>query len=214
MKTISVVSQKGGSGKSFLSVHLAVALEELGFSVVIFDLDPQASSLEWDRAREAETPVVADGHPDRLPVLLKTAKDGGADIAMIDTPPHSDRTALAAIKIADLILVPTRPRIFDLRAVGDTFNLLDTARKVGRAVVVLNATPVRGALADQAQGAAEAMGLAVAPARIADREAFAHALTNAQGVTEYEPKGRAADEMRALALWLVERLGLTVPPKP
>jgi chromosome partitioning protein len=213
VKTISVVSQKGGSGKSFLSVHLAVALEELGFSVVIFDLDPQASSLEWDQAREAETPVVADGHPDRLPVLLKTAMDGGTDIAMIDTPPHSDQTALAAIKIADLILVPTRPRIFDLRAVGDTTDLLKAARRMNRAVVALNAVPARGALADQAQGAVEGMGLAVAPARITDREAFAHALTNAQGITEYEPKGKAAEEVRALARWLAGQLGLTVPPK-
>lgn len=211
MKTISVVSQKGGSGKSFITVHLAVALEALGFSVVILDLDPQASVLQWDNARKATTPVVASGHHDRLPVLLKTARDGEADIVLIDTPPHSDHTALAAIKVADLILVPTRPRIFDLRAVGDTLDLLSAARRVDRAVVVLNAVPVRGSLIEQAQGAAGDMGLEVAPTRIADREAFAHALTNALGITEFEPKGKPAEEMRAFARWVVDKLGLALP---
>lgn len=130
MKTIAIVSRKGGSGKSTLAIHLAVAAVIDGREVAIVDLDPQASCAKWSDSRESETPVVVSAQASRLDKVLSAAKDEGADLVFIDTSPHAETAALAAIRAANLILIPCRPTILDLRAIDDTVDLIKLAKKL------------------------------------------------------------------------------------
>jgi chromosome partitioning protein len=204
MKTVAIVSRKGGAGKTTLAVHLAVAASIKGKEVAIIDLDPQASAAGWGDSRSAETPAVVSAQAARLPKVLETAANAGADLAIIDTAPHSETAALAAIRAADLILIPCRPAILDLRAISDTIDLVNLAKKT--ATVVLNAVPPRGSLADEAVEAIKGYGVTVAPTKVGQRAAFVHSLTTGLTATEYEPEGKAAEEIQQLYKWMCKQL--------
>src|SRR4051812_37959256 len=124
MKTISILSQKGGAGKTTLAINLAGAAEAAGKQSVIIDLDPQASAKAWHDHRGKETPVVISAQPAMLSQVLKTAEEHGAAFCIIDTAPHSETAALAAARAADLILIPCRPCYLDLKAISTTIDLV------------------------------------------------------------------------------------------
>jgi|SRR5579862_4839299 len=206
MKTIAIISQKGGAGKTTLAVHLAVAAEQARKSAAVIDLDPQASATSWKDLRTAETPAVAPAQVSRLAQVLDAAAKHGAAIAIIDTAPHSESAALAAARCSDLILIPCRPAIFDLKAIGATVDLAQLAGKP--AAVVFNAVPTRGSLTDEASAAVESYQILIAPVRIAQRAAYVHALTAGQVAQEYEPEGKAAAEIKLLWKWTCKQVGL------
>lgn len=128
MKTIAIVSQKGGAGKTTLALHIATAAEAAGLSAAIIDLDPQASAAGWGDSRQGEAPVVVALPHTRLPQGLQAATDGGAELVVIDTAPHSEAAAMAATRAADLVLIPCRAGILDLRAIGSTAELVKLAQ--------------------------------------------------------------------------------------
>lgn len=196
MKTVSIISQKGGAGKTTLALNLAGAAEGAGFRSIVIDLDPQASAKGWHDQRNQEAPVVISAHASRLAEVTVTAREHGADLCIIDTAPHSETVALAAAKAADLILIPCRPAVFDLRAISSSVDLTQIAGKP--ALVVINGAPPRGPLADQAEEAILTYGIPISRTRITQRVALVHSLTNGQTVLEYEPKGVAAREIREL----------------
>lgn len=196
MQTIAILSQKGGTGKTTLALNLAVAAESSGLSTVIIDLDPQASAKEWAKSRDADAPVVISAHASQIDEVLPAARENGAALSIIDTAPHSERDALAAARAADLILMPCRPAILDLRAMASTKELADLARTP--ALAVINAAPPRGHLANEAAEAIRGYDLDVAPVVVAHRAAFVHSLTLGQTVIEYEPGGKAAEEILEL----------------
>jgi chromosome partitioning protein len=201
MYTVAMLSQKGGTGKTTLALHLAVAAEKAGQRAVVIDLDPQASAAEWKDSRQGETPVVVPVPSTRLPQAVQAAQDGGADLALIDTAPYAGDVALAAAEAADLVLIPCRAGILDLRAIGTTARVVKVAGKT--AYVVLNAVPPRASsiLAD-ARAAVAVHGIEVAPVALRQRAAYAHALTAGQTAQEYEPHGKATEDMAALYTWL------------
>jgi chromosome partitioning protein len=206
MKTIAVLSQKGGAGKTTLAVHLAVAAGRAGYQAAIVDLDPQTSATGWKDSRAEETPVVVSAQAARLPQVLRAADEAGAALTLIDTAPQTESPSLAAARAADLILIPCRPAILDLRAISLT---VDVAKLAGTpAVVVLNAVPPRGPLAEEAEAAIAHYGLAVAPVRLGQRSAYVHALTVGQTAQEYEPSGKAAEEVTQLYMWTCQHVGL------
>ena len=86
LRTVALVARKGGSGKSTLAVALAVQHERAGGRAVVVDLDPQGSATAWGALREADRPVVVAAHARRLQPVLDAARDGGADLVVIDTP--------------------------------------------------------------------------------------------------------------------------------
>ena len=85
---------------------------------MLVDLDPQGSASAWASLRVADTPAVISGHSGQLSALLTAARDAGADLAIIDTAPHSTDAALAAARAADLVLIPCRASVADLHAIG------------------------------------------------------------------------------------------------
>ena len=179
---------------------MAVAAERAGASVVIVDLDPQASASSWSDLRQAETPAVISAQAARLAQVLDAAKAAGASLVVIDTAPHAESAALAAARAADLILIPCRPAILDLKAIGTTIDLVRIAARP--AAVVLNAVPPRGTLAREAGEAVEGYGIPLAPVSLGHRSAFVHALTAGATAQEYEPRGKAAEEVAQLYTWM------------
>ena len=213
MHTIAILSQKGGTGKTTLTLHLAVASERAGQPAAVVDLDPQASAAGWKDSRSDETPVVVPVPSTRLPQTLEAARRGGAALTLIDTAPHATDVALAAAEAADLVLIPCRAGILDLRAIGTTARAVKLAEKT--AYVVLNAMPPRApnVLAD-ATTAVAVHGLGVAPIALNQRAAYAHSLTLGQTAQEYEPIGKAAEEVGQLYSWLRKVLGHSNPELP
>ena len=199
MLTIALISQKGGSGKTTLAINLAVAGERAGKAAAIIDLDPQASAAAWADSREPETPAVVSAQAARLAEVLGTAREHGAGLTLIDTAPHAEAAALAAARAADLVLVPCRASVLDLRAVTASQDIARLAKTP--AAAVLCGVPPRGPLAAEAQSALESYGLTVAPVRTGHRAAFVHAMTAGQGVQEHEPRGKAAREIARLFDW-------------
>ena len=120
MYVVALLSQKGGTGKTTLSLHLAVAAERAGHVAAVIDLDPQASAAGWKDSRPGETPVVVPIPASRLSQALDLARSAEAEIVFLDTAPHSSDVALAAAEAADIVLIPCRAGILDLRAIGAT----------------------------------------------------------------------------------------------
>ena len=205
MRTISVISQKGGAGKTTIAVHLAVAASAAGLRVAVVDLDPQTSARRWGDKRGREPEVIGD-HAERLPQLLAAAEANGADLVVVDTAPNADRASLTAARAADLILIPCRPAAFDLDAIAATRELADIARKVP--YIVLSAAPPRSGLVAEARNGLTAEGAQVAPVVMHSRVAFSHAVIDGRTATEYEPRGKAAAEAWDLMLWACRHVGL------
>ncbi len=203
MKTVAMISQKGGTGKSTIATHLAVCAERDHKNVAIFDIDPQASAYKWSQRRHADTPTVVKATPAQLPTLLVQAKKQRADLVIIDTAGRSDGATRHAIQAADLILIPCRPSAADLDAIEDTIRLMQLTPDK-RAAVILNAAPVRGSMAEDAR-AAIVERLAVVPIVLCQRSAYAYAWIDGRSVEEYDADGKAADEIRALYQWLIQQ---------
>lgn len=205
MLTLAVISQKGGAGKTTLALNLAVAAHLADETALVVDLDPQASAASWHDGRGREGPLVVSAQAPRLQEVLATAAKHGADVAVIDTAPHSEAAALAAARVADLVLIPCRPGIFDLRAIVASADVAALARTP--AAAVLNAVPARGSLADEAAEAiaSNGVGMTVAPPRIGQRVAFVHAATAGLTPLETDATGKAAAEVRDLYAWVRRR---------
>lgn len=197
MRVIAVIAQKGGTGKTTLTLSMAVEAQRRGQTVVVVDLDPQASASRWHDRREAETPVVVSAQASRLEQVLQGAKERDVDIVFIDTPPRAEQAAVAAAKAADLVLVPCRPAVYDLETVPTTVEIINFA---GNPPVlgVLNGVPPAGAKHDQAIEVLEGMGLEVCSTAFGQRIAFDHAATVGLAAQEYEPGGKAAIEVYAV----------------
>src|SRR3954447_25341519 len=194
MQTIALIAQKGGTGKTTMAVSLAVAAHQAGRNVAVIDLDPQASAANWKDRRSAETPAVVSTHVPRLAHVLETARQERVDLVIIDTPGKSEQAALAAAKAADLVLIPCRPQIYHIETLAATNEIIELAG--GRpAFVILNAVPPQGRRHEEAKAAIEEMGLAVCPAAFVQRAAFGDAPNAGQSAAEFEPDGKAAQEI-------------------
>jgi chromosome partitioning protein len=194
MKTISLVSQKGGVGKSTLASNLAAYASSKGLKTTIIDLDKQSSLTAWYGLRLRHTDDVAlllEGMP--LVDQIKQQEQAGFDLCIIDTPPHNSTEAANAVRASDITIVPVRASAFDLLASQPTFELL--ANKRGG--VVLNGVPSGSAFKDSAIELVKQNGLKVL-AVIGQRVAFQHAISFGKGVTEYQPKSKASEEIKEL----------------
>lgn len=201
MNTIAVISQKGGSGKSTICIHFSCIAEMNHKNTIILDLDPQGSTMAWSRSRATETPEVLAATPEQLPTLKKQAADLKTHLLLIDTAPHSNKAAAIAAQQADLVLIPCRPSILDINAIQSTLDTLKLTNT--RAVVVLNGVPTSGHREQEARDALKGM-CEVAPIAIYNRVAYSDALNDGRAVNEYDPRGKAAQEIMALYKWCMK----------
>jgi chromosome partitioning protein len=212
MKTIALVNQKGGAGKSTLAASLAVAAAEAGEKVAALDLDPQGSLAAWGENRETANPVVDRVTPEqlgKLAAILSALEKQGFTIVVLDTAGADTTGGNLAMKSSDLCLVPARPSKLDLQA---TMTTVETVMRLGlreRFAFVLNQSPPgRNTRASEAAKGLEMFGVLASPS-IMQRADHQDAVAAGQGVTEYAPTGRAAEEVRDLWRWIAKKIGKT-----
>jgi chromosome partitioning protein len=208
MYTIVAASQKGGSGKTTLSGHLAVEASRAGAGeIALIDTDPQGSLAHWWNARSAPAPhFVKAGLPD-LEAALAELDRAGIKIAVIDTPPAITQSISRVVAHADLVLVPTRPSPHDLRAVGAT---VDIAERHGKPLIfVVNAATARARITGESAVALSQHGM-VAPVTIHHRVDFAASMIDGRTVGEVVPGSASAREISELWLYIQERLSRIV----
>jgi len=196
MRVVSVISQKGGVGKTTLATALAVAAERRGRTAAVFDLDPQASAAFWMDIRQSETPAVVAVPSARLHHMLKSAADSGCDLAIIDAPPFAKDIAFEATQHSHFVLIPTRPAVLDVMAMTKTLELVRHYAKP--AAVVLTFCPPQGREVADTEGAIRQMGATLCPVRIHNRVAYSRAQQTGLTAEELEPDGRAAEEIGRL----------------
>jgi chromosome partitioning protein len=204
LRVLAVASQKGGSGKTTLSGHLAVQAERVGAGpVVLIDIDPQGSLSDWWNEREADTPAFARTTVARLAADLQTLRQQGFRLAVIDTPPAITLAIQSVIAVAELIVIPTRPSPHDLRAVGATVDLCERSGKP--LVFVVNGATPKARITAEAAVALSQHGT-VAPVTVHQRTDFAASMIDGRTVMEIDPGGRSAAEMAALWAYVADRL--------
>lgn len=196
MLTVSVISQKGGAGKSTLAIHLATEGAVQGLRSLLIDLDPQGNAAKWGDRRGDKAPDVSAEHPAKLTVVLAAAQSEGYGLVICDTAPQADQTALQAARASDLVLIPCRPATFDLEAIQATLDLCALARKQG--LVVINAAPIRSKVVEEATRAVIGHGGAVSTVIVRQRVAFQHCMIDGRTAGEFEPGGAAAQEISNL----------------
>ena len=210
MRTIAFVTQKGGSGKSTLASSLAVAALEMKEKVCVIDMDPQGSLTSWARTREANDITIVASGAARLPAILAQLKAKGFTIAIIDTPGAEGPASAAAMIAADLNIIPSRPSLFDLWASAKTRAALKEIG--GDFVFLLNQCPPAQQTARVKDGieTLEELGGLISPL-ILSRVDYQEAARNGWGVTELNPNGAAADEIRSLWSSIRRRLAKVKP---
>ena len=206
MRTIAFVTQKGGSGKSTLCINLSIAAREAGRSACILEMDRQATVSDWAENREEDGPEVAQVDATQLDAVIRRLQGSGYDYVFIDTPGVDSPGTLSAIRSADLCIIPCRPTPADLRAFKPTLAAIYRLEK--RFAFVLNQTPPRSyRVRDAAEGLAV---LGVLPdVNIVLRNDYQDAIGLGKGVTEHNPDGQAADEIRRLWTWVDKRMRAT-----
>ncbi len=204
MYTIVLASQKGGSGKTTLSGHLAVEADRAGNGpVVLIDTDPQGSLSHWWNARSAEDPRFVKVGLDDLGTALPELRLAGFKLAVIDTPPAITDSISEVVAHADLVIVPTRPSPHDLRAVGAT---VDIAERHGKPVIfVINAATARARITGESAVALSQHGT-VAPVTLHHRVDFAASMVDGRTVGEVVAKSASAKEVADLWVYVQTRL--------
>lgn len=210
MNIVSILGQKGGTGKTTIAAAMAVAAAKAGRTVAVLDLDPQATIAKWADQRAKDDVAVISCQVGRLDYVLKTAEENGADLAIIDTAGSAAEPAIAAAKAArsrksHLCLLPLQPHMFDLHTLESVKNILLIGGTPNSAVVVSRAYTAGQRHMDAAE-AAESEGFTVCPTVIYTRTG--HGDPGNVGMTSFDldPKGKAAKEMQDLYNYINMRL--------
>jgi chromosome partitioning protein len=211
MKTISFISNKGGTGKTTVAVNIAVKACDHNYRVLIGDLDPQKSSLDWARGRNKESPSVIPVKRGALFTAQFSAEREGIDLLILDTPSASPEISLQAAKASNLTVMVTRPTVMDLRTMTD---MVATLKSLGlKSVILLNQAPSQRnskepMLVKEAIGYLLGFGLPLVPSCIRTRMAFQASITKGNSASELFPEGVAAHEVNAVWTYLSEQLML------
>jgi chromosome partitioning protein len=206
MRSIAFLSQKGGSGKTTLAVHIAVAAGEAKEQVILIDTDPQASAYAWGQARKSDTPGIVKATSTTIRGVMESARPEKS-LAVIDMAPHATAGVDIIAAAADFLLIPCRASAFDLKAIASSVNVAKAAGKP--AAFILNACDSRIPEVTEARSVLTRHGLPVAPIDIGQRVAFSRAVTTGQSVTEFDAQGKAAKEIISLWRWLNKQIGST-----
>lgn len=205
MHVLAIIGQKGGTGKTTTALGLAVAASQARHAVAVIDLDPQSTATNWSDRRGSETPAVVSCQVSRLGQVLKAAAGRGADLAIIDTPGKSTDALIAAAKAADFILIPIQPQLYDIETLGNLKDVITLAGNPPTAVFI-NRAPIQGKRHIETQEAAIAGGFVVCPIVVFARAAHGDAGNLGRTAAEYQPDGKAAQEMDALYVYSAKAL--------
>jgi chromosome partitioning protein len=211
MRTIMIAKQKGGSAATTVARELGVVAAAAGQRVVFIDLDPQGTLRSWwnRRTEGAEgdpNPALATPAPAQMVDALDQLRIAGVDLCIIDTPPSVHAFLGSVMRLADLILLPTRPTTDDLDALPGVLDLVeDTGRPF--AFIVTQAPAGKSRLYDDAVPVLAQRGRVAPPLRL--RADFPVAAASGRTATEIAPKGKAAEEVHALWRFVLADLAKT-----
>ncbi|MBC7668031.1 MAG: ParA family protein [Gemmatimonadaceae bacterium] len=211
MKTLAVISRKGGAGKTTLSINLALASHLGGWRTMLADIDPQRSASDVMRARTGPGPTLAEINAGKLFQTRSHAIHDAYDVMLIDTPAAPDSDVAVAVNSADLCVLVCRPTFLDIASVARSAEMV---RRLGKAAVIVlsQAPPKRGALEPVAvQKAVEALrfcGLPVAPVGLRSRAIYQQSIAHGRSVGEWDSASPAAQEISRLWDHLAAQLTL------
>ncbi|MDQ0464182.1 chromosome partitioning protein [Caulobacter ginsengisoli] len=217
MRRLVLLSRKGGTGKTTLSVNLAVAAVRDGLNVAVADLDPQSSACRWGDVRTSQQPSIRAVNSGTLFPYANNVERLGADLLIIDTPAGDTAAGQAAIGIADLCVLITRPSYFDLEALAWAAEAVRARGKPG--LIVLNQAPsprggVESPVIHRSADAARKLGLPLARVGLRARVAFQDSLWRGEGVLEFDHRSAAAEEVRRLWAEVSGLLDAQAVPRP
>lgn len=204
---IGLLNQKGGVGKTTLSVNIAATLAQTGARVLLIDADPQGSALDWATAREGEPLLSVVGFP-RKTLHREIDQIGqGYDHIIIDGPPRVEELARAAIMASDVVVIPVQPSPYDIWASDEVVKLIDEARVYKqdlKATFVINRSIANTAIGRDVKDALAAYPIPTMKSAITQRVIFAESATRGLSVHEIEASGPAAKEIQAVLDELME----------
>ena len=204
-RVVAVANSKGGVGKSTLATNLAVEAVGAGLEVLLVDTDPQSSSTVFAATRDDDRPPFRVIQMNQ-PILHRQIPELSTpyDLVLIDTGARETKTFRSALAASDFVLIPVTPSAYDVWASEDVFTLIDELSTTRDFVtrVVLNQVVPRTRVAREALEALEEItaeqDAVLLDTRIHARVAWRMASSEGLAVTEYEPKGAAARELREL----------------
>ena len=200
MKVISVLNQKGGSGKTTIATHLARAIQLKGFSVLLVDSDPQGSSRDWAAVNE-ENPVPVVGI-DRPTIERDLKRIAEKDYIIIDGAPQAADLAISAIKASDIIIIPVQPSPYDIWATSDLVDLVKQRIEMTdcklKAAFVVSRTIKGTKIGKEISVALSDYGLPVLETSITQRVIYPTSASIGSSVLDEEPTGEASKEINNL----------------
>ena len=201
-KVIAITQQKGGTGKTTLAVHLALAfIKYHNLKVAIIDTDPQGSLGKWFMIR-TEKKLSNDN------LTFKTASLWGAqyesktlkndhDIVIIDTPPKIESDARPSIEAADLVLIPMSASHVDFWATGA---IVDIAKKANKKILIqINRSNLRSKLITKTNDFIKSLALLSTKTIIGNRQIYASSMGEGKTAVEKQKKGNAVEEIKNLS---------------
>jgi len=201
VKTLAVMSRKGGAGKTTVAVNLMLAARAMGVRAVLADADPMRSAHEVLKGRDEAPALLFETSASKLFTLAEACRRGGADLLIIDTPAAPEADVAEAVKVADLCLAVARPTYLDLAAAVLSVAVIQRLGREG--LIVLNQCPPArsGVEPPGVVKAFEALrfaNLPVAPTAIRSRLVYQTAFAQGRSVLEIDAEGSAAREVRSL----------------
>jgi chromosome partitioning protein len=207
-KIIAILNQKGGSGKTTIATNLTRALQLANDErVLLVDSDPQGSARDWNAASDgALVPVVGMDRP-TLAKDIQAIKDNQAWL-IIDGAPQIAEMAVAAIKCADVILIPVQPSPYDIWACEDLVDIIKTRQEVTggkpKAAFIISRSIKNTQLSKEIAEALEGYGLPVFKSHTTQRVIYAKSAATGSTVLDAEPTGDAAKEIQNIVAELKE----------
>lgn len=203
MNIVSFVTQKGGSGKTTLALNFAVSAMSKKKRVVILDMDAQGTARKWYERRTNENPPLVEVTAGDLEKAVAGAESQKFDWVFIDTPGRDDAAQAAAIRVSDFCIIPCRPSAADLEATPTTVETIKRLKKPY--AFVLTQTPPRSFRIREAQTGLSYLGM-VCPYPVVLRNAYQDAQSMGLGAAEFEPDGRAANDISECWQWIVSKI--------